>query len=115
MSLYAIHNLKENKIAEMDEQLSGIANFRMNGQNVYFIRYFLSRMAAYIDQLAGKGSDFITYFSAPNGRPYEIEHLWGNVYERHRDEFEAQSEYEEFRNHLGGLVLLPKEDRKSVV
>lgn len=113
MPLDALHDLLASKIAEMDEQLNGIAKFRMHGQNGYFIRYFLSRMAAYIDQLAGKSSDFITYFSAPNGRPYEIEHLWGNVYERHRDEFEAQSEFEEFRNHLGGLVLLPKGTNQS--
>lgn len=108
-----LHQILKSKIAEMDEQLDGIANFRLHGQNRQFIKYFLSRIAGYVDQLAGKSSDFVTYFTAPSGKPYEIEHLWANVYERHKDEFNSQSEFEEFRNRLGGLVLLPRGTNQS--
>ena len=40
--------------------------------------------------------------------PFEVEHIWANHFERHEHEFPNQHEFQEHRNKLGDLVLLPK-------
>jgi len=37
-----------------------------------------------------------------------VEHIWANHPERHRDEFVHPADFDEYRNHVGGLLLLPK-------
>ncbi len=37
-----------------------------------------------------------------------MEHIWANHPERHNDEFSHPSEFMEYRNRIGGLLLLPK-------
>jgi hypothetical protein len=39
---------------------------------------------------------------------YEIEHIWANHPDRHADEFPSASDFQEHRNRIGGLLLLPK-------
>ncbi|MBK7760321.1 MAG: DUF1524 domain-containing protein, partial [Deltaproteobacteria bacterium] len=39
---------------------------------------------------------------------YEVEHIWANRPERHSDEFPQSSDFQDVRNHIGGLLLLPK-------
>ena len=44
----------------------------------------------------------------PNLPSREIEHLWAYHSERHEDEFLHPGEFAEYRNHLGGHLLLSK-------
>ena len=47
--------------------------------------------------------------SVPRGRKrYEIEPIWVADSERHVEEFAHPSEFAEHRNHVGGLLQLPK-------
>lgn len=46
-------------------------------------------------------------------KPYEVEHIWSDKYEWHKDEFEQRDEFNNFRNRLGGLLLLPKGTNQS--
>ena len=39
---------------------------------------------------------------------YEIEHIWADHPERHTDEFSHPADFAEYRNRIGGLLLLPK-------
>jgi len=41
-------------------------------------------------------------------KPYEIEHIWADHYERHRDEFENAGDFTDYRNRIGGLLLVPQ-------
>jgi hypothetical protein len=55
----------------------------------------------------GQASRYAEY--AQRGRKgYEIEHVWADHPERHSDEFSHPSEFQEYRNRIGGLLLLPK-------
>jgi hypothetical protein len=47
-------------------------------------------------------------YSQRGRKGYEIEHIWADHPERHSDEFSHPSEFQEYRNRIGGLVLLPK-------
>jgi hypothetical protein len=40
--------------------------------------------------------------------PFEIEHIWADKFDDHRDEFSQREDFEEYRNRLGALILVPK-------
>lgn len=103
----------DKKLDEMDEQWNGFEWFRLHGQNGRFVKYLLSRLSGYVDGLAGVNTDFATYYHAANGKPFEIEHLWANNFEDHKDEFEQQNDFYDTRNSIGALVLLPRGTNQS--
>jgi hypothetical protein len=76
----------------------------MNGPQVHRL---LARMTDYLETRSGQSSRYAEY--AQRGRKgYEIEHVWADHPERHADEFAPASEFQEYRNRIGGLLLLPK-------
>ncbi len=101
------------KLAEMDEQWIGFESFRLHGQNKRFVKYILSRLSGYVDGLAGENTNFTTCYHAAHGKPFEIEHLWANNFDHHRDEFEQFNEFSNCRNSIGALVLLPRGTNQS--
>ncbi|MFI3327276.1 MAG: DUF1524 domain-containing protein [Clostridia bacterium] len=48
-----------------------------------------------------------------NGKNFEIEHIWGDKFDEHRDEFEQSSDFEDYRNNIGSLLLLPNGTNQS--
>lgn len=101
------------KLDEMDEQWNGFEWFRLHGQNGRFVKYLLSRLSGYVDGLAGENTNFATYYHAASGKPYEIEHLWANNFNNHKDEFEQENDFQDTRNSIGALVLLPRGTNQS--
>lgn len=108
-----LKNILQSKLEEMEEKLDGIQTFRLHGQNGRFVKFLLSRMTAFIEQEAGINSTFEKYYQNKKGKPYEIEHIWADKFINHRDEFEQETEFQEFRNRLGGLILLPRGTNQS--
>ena len=39
---------------------------------------------------------------------YEVEHIWADHPKRHEDEFSHPEDFAEYRNRIGGLLLLPR-------
>ncbi len=113
-SVEALRDILQKKLAEMEEPWKGLLTFRMHGQNKYFVKYLLSRMTAFLEAKAGMSSGFEKYFLNPNAKPFEVEHIWADKFEEHRDEFEQISEFKDFRNRLGGLILLPRGTNQSL-
>jgi hypothetical protein len=101
------------KLEEMEENLSGILSFRLHGQNGVFVKYILSRMTSFVEKHAGLNTSFEKYFYNFNGKPYEIEHIWADKFSEHREEFEQESDFQEYRNRLGALILLPRGTNQS--
>ena len=112
-NLEDLQEILESKLAVMDESWVGMHRFRLHGQNKVFVKYLLSRLSGYVDQLAGQSTDFRNYFLKGTGKPYEIEHIWGRHFDDHRNEFEHENDFVEYRNRLGGLVLLPRGTNQS--
>ena len=44
---------------------------------------------------------------------YDIEHIWANHPEHHEEEFSHEVEFSEYRNRIGGLLLLPSKRNKD--
>jgi Protein of unknown function DUF262/Protein of unknown function (DUF1524) len=90
-----------------NDTFAGNERFRLHGMNGRQIHRLLARMTDYIETRSGMASRYGEY--TQRGRKgYEIEHIWANHPERHADEFAHPSEFAEYRNRIGGLLLLPK-------
>jgi len=101
------------RISEFDEDLSGILTFGLHQQNKRFIRYLLARITNYIEMESGIPSSFENYMSDSIKIPYQIEHIWADNFDEHKDEFEQRDEFNNYRNRIGGLLLLPKGTNQS--
>lgn len=104
----SLRNTLEQKLNEMEENLEGVNSFQLHGMNRNFVKFMLSRITATLDN-----KRFNQYYTEDSGRAFEIEHLWANKFEEHRDEFEQQHDFEIYRNRIGALVLLPRGTNQS--
>lgn len=96
-----------NRLDAEPETFKSNDNFRLHGMNGRQIHRLLARMTDYLETRSGQASRYPEY--AQRGRKgYEIEHIWADHPERHADEFGDASEFQEYRNRIGGLLILPK-------
>ncbi len=111
--LDSLRNIVKDRLEQMDESWEGLAEFRLHGQNRRFVKFLLSRITGFIEQQSGYSTNFSTYFVSPGTKSYEVEHIWADKYDEHKDEFEQQHDFENYRNRIGGLVLLPRGTNQS--
>lgn len=90
------------------ERFDGIERFGLTQRNRSHIRYLLARITAWIDSELDSAVTVADYLGRSRADPYEVEHIWANKYERHLAEFPTIHEFEEHRNRMGALLLLPK-------
>ncbi|GAA2987565.1 DUF1524 domain-containing protein [Streptosporangium longisporum] len=86
--------------------------FGLRGTNRGQVKYLLVRLTAFVQQGCGQRGDVSDYLD--DALPYQIEHLFANKPERHRDEIPDALRFRSLRNQLGGLVLLPDKDNASL-
>jgi len=113
LDLAALQALLTQKLLDMKESFDDMDKFRMHGQNKRFVKFLLARMTAWCDQQAGMSNNFVTYYQPTSGKPFEVEHIWADKFSRHKDEFEQEHEFQNHRNRLGDLVLLPRGTNQS--
>ena len=53
------------------------------------------------------------YVTKESKNPFQIEHIWANKFKRHTHEFSNETDFQNRRNHVGGLLLLPKSINQS--
>lgn len=99
-------NLKT-EIDNIEQKWDKIPYFCLHGQNRKFVKHLLSRITSYIDNLAGKSTTYVTYHHPQSGKPFEIEHIWADKFQEHKDEFDQEVEFRDWRNSIGALILLP--------
>lgn len=82
--------------------------FQLHGMNGRQIHRLLARMTDYVETRSGMASRYVEYSQRSGKNGYEIEHIWSNHPEEHTDEFSHPTDFEEYRNRVGDLLLLPK-------
>jgi len=102
------------KLNKMDETFDGVKGLYLHQQNRRHIHYLLARMTYHIEKMCGMATDFVKYVTKDVKKPYEIEHLWADKFERHADEFNSAHEFSQYRNYFGGLILLPRGFNQSL-
>ena len=80
-----------------------------NRRKIFLI---LARLTDYVGVQSGESTQYADYMRGGKNR-YEIEHIWANHFEYHTDDFFHESEFQGYRNRIGGLLLLPKSDNAS--
>src|SRR6266487_139778 len=115
----AIREIRRNTPEELAERLyqrlereketfASNPRFTLNQRNEGFVHLMLARITDYIEREAGMPSRYLEYTAGVGRKKYEVEHTWANKPERHSDEFVQPADFLEYRNRVGGLLLLPK-------
>jgi len=99
--------LLRGRLEEDGETFAANERFHLHGTNGRQIHRVLARMTDYVETQSGQPSRYAEYSQRGRGG-YEIEHIWANHPERHTDEFEHPNDFRDYRNRIGGLLLLPK-------
>lgn len=105
-----ISELRNILYTRLEEQTLPFVNnglFHLHGGNRRKIFLILARMTDYVEVQSGGSSRYLEYMRTGKNS-YEIEHIWANHFDHHSDEFFHESEFEAYRNRIGGLLLLPK-------
>jgi len=92
----------------MEESFNDMTWFRLNLWSKRYIHHILARITRHIEEQSGVESSFVTYVSREIKKPFEIEHIWADKYERHTDEFTTEEEFAIYRSRIGGLLLLQR-------
>ena len=92
---------------------NGITGLGLNQFSRRYIYHLLARLTAYTDVGAGRPDIFDKYIDRDRKNPWDIEHMWAADHAPYRDQFPAESEFQEWRNHVAALVLLPADVNRS--
>lgn len=96
------------RLASEDETFATNDRFSMHGMNGRKIHRMLARMIDFIETRSGQASHYDEYIQRRGKNGFEVEHIWANHPKRHDDEFAHPADFNEYRNRIGGLLLLPK-------
>lgn len=102
----------QNEVNEIPQKWGAMGDFRLHGMNRKFVKHLLSRISAFIDQKVGKDSTYVTYHH-PSGKQFQIEHIWGDKFEEHKDEFDQITDFQTWRGSIGALILIPQGTNQS--
>lgn len=100
------------EVDQISESWDAVWHFGLHGMNRKFVKHILSRVSSHMDNIVGKETSYVTYHH-PTGKQYEIEHIWANKFEEHTDEFDQKNDFQEWRNSIGALILLPQGTNQS--
>jgi uncharacterized protein with ParB-like and HNH nuclease domain len=91
----------------------GIAELGLNQFSRRYIYHLLARLTSYIEVGSGKPDLFDEYVDRTVKNPNDIEHIWADDYERFEVECPTRQDFDQWRNHVGGLLLLPADVNRS--
>ena len=74
----------------------------LNQQNKRRLKVLISLITEIVAR-ESKESDYML-----NKPDIEVEHIWSNHFEQHADEFTTKDEFDNYRNNIGDLLVLPK-------
>lgn len=108
LDLPQLSALLKQRLDEDGDDLEAIRNYQLHQRNRLYVHHLLARLTYHLECHCGVVSTFKQYTDRDISKPFEVEHLWAERYDRHEDEFATPDEFLSWRNRLGGLVLLPK-------
>lgn len=83
------------------------SRFHLHDRNKWVVKQFLARLTDFVEVQSGLPSHYVQYVTTRGKKAYEIEHMWANHFELY-PEFAHEADFDEHRNRIGGLLLLPK-------
>jgi uncharacterized protein with ParB-like and HNH nuclease domain len=92
---------------------SGIEGLGLNQFSRRYIYHLLARLTAYTEVGAGMPDLFDKYVDRSTKNPCDIEHIWANNFAPYVNQFTSEQEFQDWRNHVAGLLLLPADVNRS--
>jgi Protein of unknown function DUF262/Protein of unknown function (DUF1524) len=102
-----IVEILHDRLVKDDETFAQNDRYGLHQMNRRQMHFLLARMTDYVETGSGLPSRFMDYVAEGKNR-FEIEHIWADHADRHEDEFVHPSDFAEYRNRIGDLLLLPK-------
>lgn len=91
----------------------GIQGLALNQFSRRYIYHLLARLTAFVDVGSGQPDLFDKYVDRSSPNALDIEHIWADDYGRYEDSFATSEEFQAWRNHVAGLLLLPADANRS--
>ena len=113
-SLEELKNILTIILNDLNENLNGILEYRLNKQNRKRIHYFLARITDYIEVESGISSKIDTYLNRGKGKEFEVEHIIADNYSFYSKYFENEEEFYSTRALVGNLALLQRGTNQSL-
>lgn len=92
----------------------GIAALGLNQFSRRYIYHLLARITSFVETGSGRPDLFDKYVDRKMKNPSDIEHIWANNYEAYSAECPTQQDFDEWRNNVAGLLLLPADVNRSL-
>ncbi|ADG72514.1 DUF262 domain-containing protein [Brachyspira murdochii] len=89
-------------------------NLYLNNFNKKYLKHFLAHIISFIEEKISQPENYVNYMNNETKNPYEIEHIISNHYEWFKNEYSSKEEFENYRNKIGALLLLPKSINASL-
>lgn len=99
-------------LMEIPETFDSNDELYVHQQNRGQLHKLLARMTDYITVGSGQASNYVEIANGANVK-YEVEHIWADHFDRHKDEFSHEADFARHRNRIGDLLLLPKQFNAS--
>ncbi len=112
-SLPDLIQILQNKLNQETITFASNDRFSLHEQNRPTMKRILARISDFVDTASGLQSRYLEYMNDDKKKRYEIEHIWANKSDQHTDEFSHPTDFEDYRNHIGGLLLLPRSFNES--
>jgi len=111
----SLKNILTAELNKQSEKISAITKFKLSTQFKRKVRYLLARFTYFIESETNEaGADFGKYIRIKyEKRPFEIEHIWSHKYEDYRNIFDNEENFNEHRQFLGALILVPRGENQS--
>ncbi|HEY9634431.1 MAG TPA: DUF262 domain-containing protein [Coleofasciculaceae cyanobacterium] len=118
LSIFQLGAYLKEKLINIQLNFEGLTSFGMGKGSKAFVRHFLVRITHHVEIKSGKSSNVQKYLSKLKSSRYmyEIEHNLPDGYDKCENPsgFSSSEEFDEYRNKIGALVLLPHSVNKSL-
>lgn len=91
----------------------GVRDLALNQFSRRYIYHLLARLMSYTESHSGRPDLFDKYVNRTGRNPLDIEHIWADDYAQYADDCANPAEFEQWRNNIGGLLLLPADVNRS--
>lgn len=91
----------------------GLERLGLNQFSRRYLYHILARMAAFTDSGCGRGEHFPDFVDRDRHNPFDIEHIWPDNYNDFRDSFESENIFQDWRNQIASLLLVPQDVNRS--
>ncbi|NEC14901.1 DUF262 domain-containing protein [Streptomyces sp. SID8014] len=99
------------EIARLPYDFDAMKTYGLRSNNSRQVRYLLARLTGFVESSCSRSDEMGAYLDGR--RPFEIEHIWANRFERYQPETKKRPVFDSYRNRLGALLLLKKSDNAS--